>query len=112
MSVYYNLVTNEYPKHIGDVQASFPEYKPGDPLPGAWVEVAQSALPEIAEDDVGLKQIVELLPQKVNGVWSQRFVVKDAAVTMDEAVSSAKAAHQSYIDHIMLTNPGWVPPTE
>ena len=81
---------NEYPRHIGDVQLAKPRFKDGDALPTGWTAVEESERPTAGTDQV----TVESLPEIVNGVMTQTWVVRD--LTQEEldrrdAPANAKA---------------------
>jgi len=64
---------NEYPRYIGDIQAEYPEWLPGDELPDGWLEVADTEVPLPTLDQV----IVEEFPEEVDGVLTRKFTVRE-----------------------------------
>jgi hypothetical protein len=81
---------NEYPRHIGDVQLAKPSFKDGDPLPTGWVKVEESERPTAGTDQV----TVEGIPEEINGVITQSWVVRDltqAEIDRRNAPANAKA---------------------
>jgi len=98
MSIYINP-QGEYPRHIGDIQLEFPEYKQGDDLPTDWIQVQESELPE-----VGVNQVVyETYPVKTNGVWYQTFEVRDLTAEELEARKVAEI-RRKVADGEMITS--------
>lgn len=66
MSAYINLTTDEYPRHIGDIELS-----PNDIFaPVLWVDS-----PEI---DASFQRCYEGAPVEVDGVWHMTWIVRDA----------------------------------
>lgn len=62
--IFINENTNEYPRHIGDVQIN-----PGE----RWKQVVAVPMPPL-----GLNQVaVENTPQKIDGIWYQQWTVVD-----------------------------------
>jgi len=69
----YISPTNEYPRHIGDIQLDFPGFKQGDKMPVGWTQVVESPRPEIGADQL----CYEGFPEDVKGVITQTWVVRD-----------------------------------
>lgn len=64
---------NEYPRHIGDIQAENPGWEPEFGLPEGWILVQPTDPPTLDGDQV----LQELPPQKINGVWTQVWTARD-----------------------------------
>jgi hypothetical protein len=65
---------NEYPRHIGDLQAEHPDWQPGQELPDGWVEVLEGELPSPS-----MTQFIRELPiaQNQEGRWVRQFELAD-----------------------------------
>ena len=77
MSLYIKLETLEYPRHEGDIRLEHPEItedQTGEtfPCPPTYAKVEFSPFPD---HDPATHKFVELLPENVDGVWSQKFQV-------------------------------------
>jgi len=68
---FFNTVTNEYPRYQGDLELL--GWQLGQPLPENWVEVVYTDMPEITEN----KKVYEILPQNIDGIWTQSWQVDD-----------------------------------
>jgi hypothetical protein len=66
MTAYINLTSNEYPRHIGDI-----ELAPNDTF--ALVEWV-----DMPEFDKATQRCYEGLPVEVEGVWHMTWIVRDA----------------------------------
>lgn len=90
MSLYYNTVTQEYPRHIGDLQLL--GWQIGEPLPENWVEVTFINPPSIEDGKVA----VEGLPTENNGVWYNSWIVRD--LTQEEIdFNNSLAERQKFV---------------
>lgn len=69
MSKYLNLSTNEYPRHIGDLEIA--GWSKNDPLPENWVKVNDTDPPSVAEGQIA----VEIIPKLINGSWVQQWEI-------------------------------------
>lgn len=76
MSIYYNTVTQEYPRHIGDLQLM--GWQVGEPLPENWVEVTFVEQPDVEDGKVA----VETLPIENDGTWYVSWTTRD--ITQEE----------------------------
>ena len=72
MSYYFNIETNEYPRHIGDLQLL--GWSVGLPLPSGWVEVEDTVPPSISSTQV----CYETLPVNISGTWKRNWEVREA----------------------------------
>lgn len=86
MIVYMNIVTMEYPRHIGDLQLL--GWEQGEPLPENWVEVHQDNIPVIEKGQT--YQLQE--PQLIDGVWRAIYEVR-------EMTEEEKAIVQYNLEH-------------
>jgi hypothetical protein len=68
---FLNTMTQEYPRHHGDLELL--GWSVGEPLPQDWVEVLPSGMPMIESN----QEAIELAPELVSGVWTQRWSVVD-----------------------------------
>ena len=68
----YIAPNGDYPRHYGDIQLAHSGWQLGDALPEAWVEVADTPLPTIADDEI----IFEGTPAEVDGVMAQTWEVR------------------------------------
>lgn len=85
---------NEYPRHIGDIQLDYPDFKQGDELPEGWVEVAEAERPTS-----GTNQIVyEDFPVEVDGVMTQNWQVRAMTAEEIERRDAPQTARQKLID--------------
>lgn len=83
---YLNIVTMEYPRHIGDLYLI--GYKDGEDLPEGWVEVVNTELPSFNENE----KVVEIAPVLIDNVWTQQWQVvnlteEDIAVRERQKIS-------------------------
>jgi hypothetical protein len=66
MTSYINLTTNEYPRHVGDI-----ELAPNDKFAHVeWVE-----MPEF---DISTQRCKEGFPIEADGTWYMTWIVRDA----------------------------------
>lgn len=79
---------NEYPRHIGDLQAEHPNWQPGQDLPDGWIEVLPGEPPT-----PNYKQYVKEMPlaQNEQGQWIRQF--KLATIAKDEIPDAETLAH-------------------
>jgi hypothetical protein len=70
--MYINRISKAYPRFIGDLQLVYPDATP-DNLPSDWVLVQETPEPEYQEG----KSVYEVEPEEVDGVWQQRWTVRD-----------------------------------
>jgi hypothetical protein len=73
MSIFINTNTNEYPRHIGDIQILYPYHKGEDFLPDGWHLVEPTAHPTITSEQT----VEESFPVNIDGKWKQSWVVRD-----------------------------------
>ena len=73
MSVYYNTVTQEYPRYEGDIKLLDPAWEPGKSLPENWVAIDEEMS---ITCDVGYV-IEEKLPVLEGGIWKRTFVTRE-----------------------------------
>lgn len=73
MAYYYNIKTNEYPRHDGDLELLGWQF--GSNLPEHWVEVEDSAYPEISSTQV----CEEGTPVQIDGVWKRNWILRDVS---------------------------------
>lgn len=69
---------NEYPRHIGDIQLTHPDFKEGDQIPDGWTHVAESAIPAVTDSEL----CYEDFPIEMDGVMTQNWIVRE--LTPDE----------------------------
>lgn len=88
----------EYPRYIGDLLLENPSWQEGDELPDGWIEVQESSLPSIGQDEA----IEELAPEILDGVYVQKFAVRpltqaelDAREAKLQAIQNAIANGES-----------------
>jgi microcystin-dependent protein len=72
MYIYINAV-GEYPRFPGDIQVDFPEWEIGDEAPDGWIQVAESELEPIEENQTRF----EVYPTEVDGEFVRTFEVRD-----------------------------------
>lgn len=68
---YLNTETMEYPRHIGDLYII--GYKDGNSLPENWVEVQESPMPSLGEN----QKVVEISPALIGDVWTQQWQIEN-----------------------------------
>lgn len=79
MAIYLNTITNEYPRHDGDLELL--GWIPNNELPEGWVEVYQDDKPI-----PGIDQIAEIQPPiLIDGVWKTTWSIRD--MTNDELIA-------------------------
>ena len=72
MSIYINIRTGEYPRHIGDIQLAAPDWNNDtDNLPDGWYAVTETPRPELAANQI----TAEGVPELVDGQYVQTWVV-------------------------------------
>lgn len=74
--MFINKITKAYPRFIGDLQLVYPDATL-DNLPEGWVLVQETPEPEYQEG----KSIYEIEPEEIDGVWQQRWAVRDITET-------------------------------
>jgi hypothetical protein len=89
---YINENTGEYPRFIGDLQLLNPTATP-DNLPDEWAVVVSTPQPEYQEG----KNIYEGEPVKIDGVWTQQWVVRDMTT---EELAQVEAQKQKVADFL------------
>lgn len=94
MSLYLNTLTNEYPRHVGDVQLVKSDFQIGGTLPEGWVEVAYATeYPTAGEDE----KVVEVEPTLVDGVLTQTFAIQPLTLEEKEFRDAPKTAKAKLI---------------
>jgi hypothetical protein len=87
--IYYNTVTNEYPRYQGDLELL--GWKVGEPLPENWVEVVFVDMPQLLENQT----VEQLLPaQDAEGVWHMQW--SEPWLLTQEEVDARAAAREAY----------------
>ena len=72
MANYLNTETGEYPRHSGDIQLLYPDWRVGDALPEPWVEVEETIFPELSDEEVA----DEIAPTKVGAKWVRTWSIR------------------------------------
>jgi hypothetical protein len=85
MTAYLNTLTNEYPRHDGDLELL--GWVPGEPLLSYWVEVEYVKPPTLLPG-----QTYEQIPpaQDPDGIWRMKWAVRD--LTADEKLEIVRIA--------------------
>jgi hypothetical protein len=91
---------NEYPRHIGDIQAANPGWNYGDPLPNGWIEVTPTNPPSVPEN----KALIELAPEEIDGTWTQVWSLRDLTPEEIERINAPTTAKQKLKDVVGLTD--------
>jgi hypothetical protein len=87
--IYYNTVTNEYPRYQGDLELL--GWNAGEPLPENWVEVEFVDMPQLLENQT----VEELLPaQGEDGIWRMQWA--EPTFLTQEQVDAKLAAQAEY----------------
>lgn len=60
-----------YPKYLGDLQESYPEWTFKNAIPNGWKIVLPTTPPEIS----GLDMLVEEFPEEIGGVFRQKWSI-------------------------------------
>ena len=68
---YFNTITKEYPRHVGDLQLL--GWQENTELPEGWVEVTETQTPLITPEQT--YDMIE--PKLVNNIWTAQFIVRD-----------------------------------
>lgn len=87
MSLYISPA-NEYPRFIGDIWLTHPDFKFGDELPEGWKLVTAVDYPEHTEDET----VEEQAPKLVDGVLTQNFVIRPLTAEELERRDAPKTA--------------------
>jgi len=87
MSAYIKLSTLEYPRYEGDIRLEYPEITEDQtgatfPCPNTYALVTPVQMPECNYE---IQCVEELPPVQIDGVWTQRFLVRDLTVEELEA---------------------------
>jgi len=90
--IYINPA-GEYPRHIGDIQLEYPDFKVGDKLPDGWIEVIETGRPTPVENKI----IYEGYPEEINGVMTQNWVIRDMTPEEIEKKEAPKTAKEKLI---------------
>ena len=88
MSSYLNTVTQEYPRHQGDLILL--GWQIGEPLPKNWVEVQDSEPPSFEPGQT----YYESFPLEVNGVWIRQWKIR--ALNQSEIDYAKSLAPETY----------------
>ena len=84
----------DYPRHIGDIQIDYPDYRPGDSLPEGWKEVAYAEnWPTVGKYEV----IYETEPTLINGKLTQNFQIRPMTPDEKEEVDAPQRAKEKLI---------------
>lgn len=73
MHIYINESLNLYPRFPGDIQLIDPDWTVDKPLPEGWETVTPAPAPEITPGQI----FEEIMPEKIDGVWHQKWLVRD-----------------------------------
>lgn len=73
MYLYINESLNIYPRFPGDIQLIDPNWTVDEPLPEGWELVKDTPLPQYEIGQV----IEELYPEKIDGIWYQKWTVRN-----------------------------------
>lgn len=68
---YFNTITKEYPRHMGDLQLL--GWQENTELPEGWVEVTETQTPLITPGQT--YDMIE--PKLVDNIWITQFIVRD-----------------------------------
>jgi hypothetical protein len=93
MTVYISPA-EEYPLYYGDVERENPGWQLGQPLPEGWHEVAEVIPPEFSNDQV----LEQLAPVKIDGIWTQQWLVRDMTPEEIETRDAPVTAKQKLLD--------------
>ena len=79
MTTYIKLSTLEYPRYEGNIRQEYPEITedqtgPTFPCPADYAPVQHTPEPEATDTQV----VEEQMPQCIDGVWQQVWLVRDA----------------------------------
>jgi hypothetical protein len=68
---YFNTITKEYPRHVGDLQLL--GWQENTELPEGWVEVTDDQTPVITPE-----QTYEMIePKLVDNIWIAQFLIRN-----------------------------------
>ena len=87
MSTYIKLSTLKYPRYEGDIRLDHPEITEDQTgatfsCPNTYAAVTPVQMPECNYE---IQCVEELPPVQIDGVWTQRFLVRDLTVEELEA---------------------------
>ncbi len=61
-----------YPRYLGDLREAHPSWTFKNAIPAGWIVVRETTAPEVS----GLEMLVELYPEEINGVFTQKWTVE------------------------------------
>jgi len=85
---------NEYPRHYGDIQLDYPNWKLGSDLPEGWVEVATAEKPAVNSDEIAYEDF----PTEIDGVMTQNWAVRKMTAEEIERREAPKKAKEKLIE--------------
>ncbi len=68
----YISPNGEYPRHYGDIMLDSPGWQLGDNLPQGWIQVIETPMPEISQDEI----VFEAMPENIDGQMTQSWQVR------------------------------------
>jgi hypothetical protein len=71
----------DYPRHAGDIKLDNSNWQEGQELPIGWVAVEETPAPAITKGQVWF----EVYPELVDGIYYQKFEVRDLTAEEIEA---------------------------
>jgi hypothetical protein len=115
---YINTATGAYPVSEGEVRAafpnvSFPNHPIPFPVPEGFAEVVSTPRPPF---DFSVQTLEEAQPERINGVWHQRWAVKNRPVeiaaanvrgTRDEAIANSDWTQLADVDLTTEQRDAW-----
>lgn len=99
MTAFINIETLEYPLRVGDLDPSFSGEIEDFIVPEGFAVVQETQFPECEEDQYA----AEIAPENINGVWVQRFEIRDIP-------EEAKIAAEEIVAQMRPPSPGEAPP--
>ena len=94
MNIFINTVTSEFPLYEGDVRLLHPEIPlelTGDsfPVPEEFAKVVATPVPVY---DGKVQVLDPVQAEKINGVWTQKWVIRDLTPEEIDAIEKAREA--------------------
>lgn len=90
---FFNTITKEYPRHIGDLQLL--GWQENTELPDGWVEVIDDQTPLITPEQT--YEMVE--PKLINNIWTAQFLIRNRTqIEIDSQEALTQALNEKLVN--------------